>query len=67
MIPFFGYRAGERWWRAGIGFAYVPAIIAVVSVELWMKADAAVIWLSLGIFWLAFVGYVLISDRRLRS
>ena len=44
MIPFFGYRAGERWWRAGIGFAYVPAIIAVVSVELWMRADAAVIF-----------------------
>jgi len=38
-----------------------------VSVELWMRADAAVIWLSLGIFWVAFVGYVLISDRRLRS
>lgn len=66
MIPFFRYRAGEPWWRVGIGFAYLPAIIVVITVELWMKADAPVIWLSLGIFWIAFVGYVLLSDRRLR-
>ena len=66
MIPFFRYRAGESWWRVGLGFGYVPAIIAVISVELWMRADAVVVWLSLGIFWVAFVGYVLISDRRLR-
>lgn len=66
MLPFFRYRAGESWWRAGIGFAYVPAIIAVISAELWLGADATVIWLSLGVFWVGFVGYILVSDRRLR-
>jgi hypothetical protein len=33
MMPFLRHRSNDRWWRVGIGFAYIPAIIAVITVE----------------------------------
>ena len=56
MMPFLRHRANDRWWKVGIGFAYVPAIIAVITVEDWMHLSQSVMWISLGVFYVAFMG-----------
>jgi hypothetical protein len=42
MMPFLRHRVSDRWWKVGIGFAYVPAIIAVITVEDWMHFSKSV-------------------------
>ena len=37
MMPFLRYKAGDRWWKLGLGFAYLPAVIAVITVEDWRE------------------------------
>ena len=66
MVPFLRQRLNERWWQVGLGFAYVPAIILVVSVESWLRFDEAVIWLSLGVFYVAFVAFIYATARKTR-
>ena len=63
MMPFLRHRASDRWWKVGIGFAYVPAIIAVITVEDWLHLSQAVMWISLGLFYLAFMGTVYLTWR----
>jgi hypothetical protein len=63
MMPFLRYRYGDRWWKVGIGFAYVPAIIAVVTVETWLGLDQSVIWISLGVFYVAFLATIYVVER----
>jgi hypothetical protein len=58
MMPFLRHRANDRWWKVGIGFAYVPAIIAVITVEDWMHLSQSVMWISLGLFYIAFMATV---------
>ena len=58
MMPFLRHRASDRWWKVGIGFAYVPAIIAVITVEDWMHLSQSVMWLSLAVFYVAFMGTI---------
>jgi len=63
MMPFLRYRYGDRWWKVGIGFAYVPAIIAVVSVESWLGLRQSLIWISLGVFYVAFMATIYLVER----
>lgn len=63
MMPFLRYRFGDRWWNVGIGLAYVPAVIAVVSVESWLGLRQSVIWISLGVFYVAFMATVYLVER----
>jgi hypothetical protein len=58
MMPFLRHRSSDRWWKVGIGFAYVPAIIVVITVEDWLHVSQSVIWISLGIFYLAFMATI---------
>jgi hypothetical protein len=63
MMPFLRHRASDRWWKVGIGFAYVPAIIAVITVEDWLRLSQSVMWISLGVFYLAFMGTIYLTWR----
>jgi hypothetical protein len=63
MMPFLRYRFGDRWWNVGIGLAYVPAIIAVVSIESWLGLRQSVIWISLGVFYVAFMVTIYLVER----
>ena len=58
MMPFLRYRSSDRWWKVGIGLAYVPAIIAVITVEDWLHMPQGLIWISLGVFYVAFMGTI---------
>ena len=64
MIPFLRSRPGESWWKVGIGFAYLPAIVLVVTVEIWMNLDQSVIWISLGVFYVGFMVFLGLIERK---
>ena len=63
LAPFLRHRRGDRWWRVGLGFLYVPAIILVITVEDWMGIPQWIIWTSLGVFFVGFVAFLLLADR----
>jgi hypothetical protein len=63
MMPFLRHRASDRWWKVGIGFAYVPAIIVVITVEDWLHASQSVMWISLGLFWAAFMATIYLMQK----
>lgn len=63
MMPFLRYRASDRWWKVGLGFAYVPAIIAVITVEDWLHLGQPVMWISLGVFYLLFMATTYMTWR----
>jgi len=64
MMPFLRHRPGDRWWKVGIGFAYLPAVVVIVSLELMLHLDQALIWLSLGVFYVVFLAAVYVIQRR---
>ncbi|HKW71663.1 MAG TPA: hypothetical protein VJQ08_02405 [Candidatus Dormibacteraeota bacterium] len=61
------HRRGDVWWRVGLGFLYVPVIIVLITVEGWMGLPDSVIWMTLGVFFLAFVAFILLSDRLMKG
>ena len=63
LAPFLRHRRGDRWWRVGIGFLYVPATIVVITVEHWLGISQGIMWISLGVFFVAFLAFILLSDR----
>lgn len=63
MLPFLRHRSSDRWWRVGIGFAWIPAIILLITVEDWMNVPQATMWVSLGIFFVVFIGIALAVSR----
>jgi len=63
LAPFLRHRRGDRWWRVGLGFLYVPAIILVITVEGWMGIPQWIIWTSLGVFFVGFIAFLLLADR----
>ena len=63
MMPFLRHRASDRWWKVGIGFAYIPGIIAVITVEDWLHVDQSLIWISLGLFYVAFMATIYYTWR----
>ncbi|HET7338762.1 MAG TPA: hypothetical protein VFK22_04385 [Candidatus Dormibacteraeota bacterium] len=65
-MPFLRYRATDRTWRVGFGLLWIPAVIIVLSVELWLNVPQTIDWISLGVLFILFVGSALISDRFLR-
>jgi hypothetical protein len=67
MLPFLRHRASDRWWRVGIGFIWVPAIIVVITVGDWLHLSQSAIWISLGVLYVAFMGYLLFLDQRRRA
>jgi hypothetical protein len=62
MLPLLRNRADYPWWRVGVGFFWVPAIIVVVTAESLIHLGAGVIWLSLGVLFVAFMAYLLFWD-----
>lgn len=62
MMNFLRYRATDRWWRVGIGFIWIPAIIVVITVEDWMHFPQSVMWISIGVLFVAFMAYLLFWD-----
>jgi len=62
LAPFLRHRRGDRWWRVGLGFLYVPGIIVVITVEDWMGMSQWIIWISLGVFFVTFVAFLLLAD-----
>ena len=64
MMPFLRYRASDRWWRVGIGFIWIPAIIVIITVEDWLHLSQSVMWISLGALFVVFMGYLLFWDQR---
>ena len=58
MAPFLRHMASDRWWKVGIGLAYLPAIIVVITVEDWMHLSQSVMWISLGVFYVLFMATV---------
>lgn len=64
MMPFLRYRASDRWWRVGIGFLWVPAIIAVITVEDWLHLSEGLMWTSLGVLFVGFIAFLLFWDSR---
>ena len=67
MLPFLRHRASDRWWRVGIGFIWVPAIIVVITVEDWLHVSQSVMWMSLGVLFVAFMAYLLFWDSSSRA
>jgi hypothetical protein len=61
-MPFLRHRASDRWWRVGLGFIWVPAIIVVITVEDWLHLPQSVMWISLGVLFVAFIAYLLFWD-----
>src|SRR5262245_1584666 len=66
MMPFLRHRATDRWWKVGLGFIWIPAIIVVITVEDWLHLSQSVTWISLGVLFVAFMAYLLFWDRRFR-
>jgi hypothetical protein len=64
MLPFLRHRPGDRWWRVGIGFAYLPAIVVIVTLELWLHVAPSLIWISLGAFYVAFFATVYVIQKK---
>jgi len=64
MMPFLRHRASDRWWRVGLGFAWIPAIIVLITVEDWLHLSQSVMWISLGVLFVVFMAYLLVWDRR---
>jgi hypothetical protein len=64
MMPFLRYKAGDRWWKLGLGFAYLPAVIAVITIEDWMHLSQSWMWITLGLFYVAFVATIYLSQRK---
>lgn len=62
MLPFL--RSNERWWKVGIGLFWIPAIIAVITIEDWMHLSQSATWLSLGALFVAFMAYLLFWDQK---
>ena len=65
MLPFL--RGNGPWWKVGIGFFWIPAIIAVVTVESWLNLPQELMWLSVGLLFVGFMAYLLFWDNRARS
>jgi hypothetical protein len=62
LMPFLRHRASDRWWRVGIGFIWVPAIIVAITLEDWLHVPQSVMWISLGVLFVAFLAYLLLWD-----
>ena len=60
MLPFL--RSNDRWWKVGIGFFWIPAIIVVITVEDWMHLPQSVMWISIGALFVAFMAYLLFGE-----
>ena len=65
MVPFF--KSTDRWWKIGIGFFWIPAIIVAVTVGLLLHLPQELIWLFLGVLFVGFMAYLLFWDGRARS
>ena len=63
MLPFLRHRSTDRWWRVGIGFAWIPAIIVLISVEDWLHVPQGAMWISLGVLFVVFMGLTLALTR----
>ena len=64
MMPFLRHRPGDRWWKVGIGFFYLPAVVVIVTLELLLHLDQSLIWISLGVFYVVFLAAVYVIQRR---
>jgi hypothetical protein len=64
MLPFLRLRGSQHWWRVGIGFFWVPAIIVVITVEGWLHLSQSLMWMSLGALFVGFMAYLLFWDQR---
>ena len=62
LMPFLRHRASDRWWRLGLTFVWVPAMIVVITVEDWLHLPQSVGWISLGVLFVLFMAYVLLRD-----
>jgi hypothetical protein len=62
MMNFLRYRATDRWWRVGIGFIWIPAIIVAITVEDWLHFPQSVMWISIGVMFVALMTYLLFWD-----
>ena len=63
MMPFLRYGRGDKWWRLSLGLLYVPGIIVLVSIGLWLGFPQPFIWLLLGVLWVGFMGYLVFRGR----
>lgn len=63
LLPFLRHRRGDTWWRVGLGWLWLPLIMVVITVENWMGISQSIIWMSLGVLFIGFVTFVLLSDR----
>ena len=66
LAPFLRYRRSDRAWRLSLGCLWVPAIIAVITVEDWLHVSQEMQWVSLGVLFVAFLATTFISDRLMR-
>ena len=66
MMNFLRHRSTDRWWRVGLGFIWIPAIIVVITLEDWLHFPQSVMWISIGVVFVAFMAYLLFwnLDRR---
>lgn len=63
MLPFLRHRSSDRWWRVGIGFAWIPLVIVLITVEQWLNVPQGAMWVSLGIFFVVFIGISIAVSR----
>ena len=64
-VPFpLRLRTDSRWWKVGIGLFWIPAIVVVITVENWLGFADWLIWTSLGLLYIGFMGYLLFWDQR---
>ena len=63
LAPFLRHRRGDVWWRVGLGFAWLPLLIVVITVEDWIGLSQSIMWVSLGVLFVGYVAFIVISDR----
>jgi hypothetical protein len=63
MLPFLRLRTSDRWWRVGIGFFWVPAMIVLITVEDWLNLPQSLMWASLGFLFIGFMAYLLFWEK----
>lgn len=66
LMPFLRYRQGDRWWRVGFGFLWLPAIIVLLTIEDLLHVPQGMAWISLGVLLVVYVLFVLVADRLMR-
>ena len=66
MMPFLRYRSTDRWWRLAIWFLWLPAIVVLITVEDWIHLSQSIMWISLGVLFVAYLSIVFLVDRSSR-